>query len=434
MPFGCKLLTPYPLLLTPMNSWQFYQYTQYPDNLNLHDEVQLRGLIKDYPYFQAAHLLLAKCLKNQDNYSFEKQLKLAALYAPNRSLLYSLLKSASKPVMIEDIAFPIAEPIEQEADPIEVIEEVLVVAAETAEEILEEKTESIIETEAEIIAETETPITAETIDIPAEPETVAPELPEGVIYITETITTETIEEQTIITDTVVEEIIEEDIIITDIITEELIIEEENIVADKITEELIVEDTTTGDIIVEETIIEELPTKIEEEAEIIDEPIAEGPIAQRAFTDWLRQTSSSGNSVFLRDLKDNSTLKQPETNYIIPSQSSENIAEQTMLSIAKQEPVQPPKPTFSDEILEKFITSNPTISRPKTEFFNPSKAAKKSLEPDENLATETLAKIALKQNNYLKAIKIYEKLSLRFPEKFTIFATQIKKIKTDNNLE
>lgn len=419
MPFGNKLLTPYSLLLTPMNSWQFYQYTQYPDNLNLHDEVQLRGLIKDYPYFQAAHLLLAKCLKNQDNYSFEKQLKLAALYAPNRSLLYSLLKSASKPVMIEAIAFPIAEtvtePIEQEAEPIEVIEEVIVVAAETVEEIPEEKTESIIETEAEIITETETPITAKTSDIPAELETVAPELPEGVIYITETITSETIEEQTII-------------------TEELITADETIAADTVTEELIIEDITTGDIIVEETIIEELPSKIEEEAVIIDEPIVEEPIAQRAFTDWLKQTSSSGTSVFLGDVNDNSTLKQPETNYVIPSQSSEKINEQSLLSIAKQEPIQPPKPTFSDEILEKFIASNPTISRPKTEFFNPSKAAKKSLEPDENLATETLAKIALKQNNYLKAIKIYEKLSLRFPEKFTIFATQIKKIKTDNNLE
>lgn len=421
-----------------MNSWQFYQYTQYPDNLNLHDEVQLRGLIKDYPYFQAAHLLLAKCLKNQDNYSFEKQLKLAALYAPNRSLLYSLLKSASKPVMIEAIAFPIAEtvtePIEQEAEPIEVIEEVIVVAAETVEEIPEEKTESIIETEAEIITETETPITAKTSDIPAELETLAPELPEGVIYITETITSETIEEQTIITDSVVEEIIENEIIISNIITEELIIADETIAADTFTEELIIEDITTGDIIVEETIIEELPSKIEEEAVIIDEPIVEEPIAQRAFTDWLKQTSSSGTSVFLGDVNDNSTLKQPETNYVIPSQSSEKINEQSLLSIAKQEPIQPPKPTFSDEILEKFIASNPTISRPKTEFFNPSKAAKKSLEPDENLATETLAKIALKQNNYLKAIKIYEKLSLRFPEKFTIFATQIKKIKTDNNLE
>ena len=426
-----------------MNSWQFYQYTQYPDNLNLHDEVQLRGLIKDYPYFQAAHLLLAKCLKNQDNYSFEKQLKLAALYAPNRSLLYSLLKSASKPVMIEDIAFPIAEtvaePIEQEAEPIEVIEEVIEIAAETAEEIPEGKTGSIIETEVGIIAETETPVAAEHIELPIEPETVAPELPEGVIYITETITAETIEEQTVITDTVVEEIIEEGITITDTITEELIIEDETIVADTVTEELIVEDINIGEIVPdnyrdEETIIEELPAELAIEAVIIDEPIAEEPIAQRAFTDWLKQTSSSGNSVFLGDLTDNSTLKQPETTYIIPSQSSENIAEQSMLSIAKQEPVQPPKPTFSDEILEKFITSNPTISRPKTEFFNPSKAAKKSLEPDEDLATETLAKIALKQNNYLKAIKIYEKLSLRFPEKFTIFATQIKKIKTDNNLE
>ena len=61
--------------------------------MGIHDEIQLRGLLKEYPYFQSGQILLAKCLKNMDNYLFEKQLKLAALYAPNRSMLYTLLKN-----------------------------------------------------------------------------------------------------------------------------------------------------------------------------------------------------------------------------------------------------------------------------------------------------------------------------------------------------
>lgn len=55
-------------------------------------------------------------------------------------------------------------------------------------------------------------------------------------------------------------------------------------------------------------------------------------------------------------------------------------------------------------------------------------ATESLHTDENLATETLAKLHLRQNHQEEAIKIYEQLSLRYPEKSRYFAKQIQKIK------
>lgn len=55
-------------------------------------------------------------------------------------------------------------------------------------------------------------------------------------------------------------------------------------------------------------------------------------------------------------------------------------------------------------------------------------ATESLHTDENLATETLAKLHLRQNHQEEAIKIYEQLSLRYPEKSRYFAEQILKIK------
>ena len=47
---------------------------------------------------------------------------------------------------------------------------------------------------------------------------------------------------------------------------------------------------------------------------------------------------------------------------------------------------------------------------------------------ESLVTETLAKLYVEQENYEKPIQTYKILILKFPEKNSYFADQIKKIK------
>ena len=57
---------------------------------------------------------------------------------------------------------------------------------------------------------------------------------------------------------------------------------------------------------------------------------------------------------------------------------------------------------------------------------------KTLTTENELMTETLAKIYLKQKKYVKAIEAYKILSLKYPEKNAFFADQIKKIKKIEN--
>lgn len=60
--------------------------------------------------------------------------------------------------------------------------------------------------------------------------------------------------------------------------------------------------------------------------------------------------------------------------------------------------------------------------------NVNKLADESISFKNELATETLAIIFTKQEKYDKAIQVYEKLILKYPEKSSKFATQIEKIK------
>ena len=84
------------------------------------------------------------------------------------------------------------------------------------------------------------------------------------------------------------------------------------------------------------------------------------------------------------------------------------------------------------IIENFLLTKPSISRPKQEFFKPEKAQKKGEKLTGAIVTETLARIYLKQDNPQKAIWAYEQLQLKFPEKKTYFANLISQIEKEQN--
>ena len=79
-----------------------------------------------------------------------------------------------------------------------------------------------------------------------------------------------------------------------------------------------------------------------------------------------------------------------------------------------------------ELLDKFIANNPKIV-PKEN--NPKVNIKESTKINQNeLMTETLAKVYLEQKKYKKAIQAFKILSLKYPEKSGFFADQIQAVK------
>ncbi len=85
----------------------------------------------------------------------------------------------------------------------------------------------------------------------------------------------------------------------------------------------------------------------------------------------------------------------------------------------------------EDLWEQFLKEVPTLkANLGKESPLPDEQAMESVSGGEEMVSETLAHIHLLQKNYGEAIRIYEKLSLLFPEKKAYFANQIKMINNE----
>jgi tetratricopeptide (TPR) repeat protein len=274
---------------------------------------ELNELIRIFPYFQSAHLLLLKALNDSSDVKFGNQLRDSALFIADREVLYNMLQKPFNEV--ENTIDKIAETnsdselkaVEATGDKAEEITEPVV----TAEAV-------IISQQSSVIPETDDPEQSAENDDPSDP------------Y-------DNISENGLSTD--------------DNLNPEISIDDDPSEADP-------EDTSDSDLLELET----------EEA--------------------------SGSD----------------------SKSDQNTAEQKSAMLSQA------------DLIDMFISANPKIVADREKRDLPVEDRSTPVYNEGSFITETLARIYINQGYYSKAIDIFEKLSLKYPEKSTYFATQIEKVK------
>ena len=138
-------------------------------------------------------------------------------------------------------------------------------------------------------------------------------------------------------------------------------------------------------------------------------------------EFIKKSQNQNEKVFFN--------KNEITSAIVDSISNKKVSveENSFVEWLKLSNLKPIDRNTERATIDKFISKKPKIRIE----VNESKLENKSTDDISNQAgymTETLAKLYLNQKNYEKAIQSYKILILKFPEKNSYFADQIKKIK------
>ena len=288
-------------------------------------------MVEKYPYFNTAHFLKARVLKNINSEDFQNSLGIAAIYAVNRKKLYEFLNATYG----ENITLQ-----------------------ETTRE-----TKEVVEVEKEIAVEIKVP------EVKEEEKTVVPEQKKKakefeVIDYSTTVTTEDLKDH---------------------------------IAQTVKRQL---DAVSG-----------LKGRNSE----MKRPLYEPPVEDEKKSE--DENYNADKKIDLLEL---------DTNDKIPFTESKNeFSDDNIIPGIKKKPDQ-------NTLIDNFIKTDPRIKMDEADKFEYEDISVSSIKEDDNLFTETLANIYIKQGNYTKAIFAFEKLILKYPEKKAYFASQIEKIRSKIN--
>lgn len=400
---------------------QFNRLLRNPSTIDLNFISDLEEITRRFPYFTNAHILLAKQYHGHENIKYESHLRKASAYAPDRTLLYHLIRKTPDAVIhiaapaaagkAEEILLPVPEPtvpfaeIPAESTPV-------TGSSETAEIILPEETAPV----AFDHSETQSTLTDTEQDVhePANSQTKSPlEIIEKRLRELEG----RVQEEEKSAGPAASEPVETDAKPTGEVAVSIADKKEEILPDSksplqqnppaesqvLRIEKGLRDSDTAPAIREEPYSApshpaKVPTEHPEESKA-SKTSKNVPITH-SFSEWLKIKS-------------------------IPVIAAENIGE--FLLRDKSASVETENTEHQPDLVEKFIKSEPRIVPGKSEFYSPGNMARKSAMEHEDLISETLARIYAQQGNIPKAIDAYQRLSLKNPEKSAYFAALIKEL-------
>jgi tetratricopeptide (TPR) repeat protein len=364
---------------------------------------ELNELVNIFPYFQTAHLLLLKGLKDNSDIRFENQLRNSAIHIADREVLFNILKIAPIRFENEIVEGPKEEPeiaeLPKEEQKIEELQKEEATIEGPPIEELPKEGPPIEELPKEEPAIEELPKEEPAIEELPKEEPAIEELPKEEPAIEEP------PKEPIIEDAVYHGDIEQTVIESARNSEDMIIEIERDLEEKLEED----QSESTDKILERTIMGSMEPEIEEP--YIDEPVRGALIIDD-------EPDDTEEKVFYMD-----------PGFSVPIGEEKLLPEVAINHTEQEQPVINLNKKAQTDLIDKFISLNPRIEprtdkteHPVVDLSTP------YLEEKGALVTETLARIYVNQGYYSKAIEIYEKLSLKFPEKSGYFATQIEKIR------
>jgi hypothetical protein len=388
----------------------------------------LDRLISRYPYCQTFHILKTKGMHNVQSLGYMDQLKLTAITVSDRKNLYELIMRQSLLKQIEEVENSndkIAE-IQVKKEYAEIIPEEKIITQELIKpveiisektEIKEEKTFPQVQETKEIVDEKKTISLTEEVKEKVKFESYF--VPETPIYLRED-KNENLSENDLSTN--IEKLVPLEEMKFEInsqkaLTPEKIITEES--KNKISESKKISGLEQEILYeaINKSIQNEVWSDIVEENPNVTEPREEVKLFSnhdnqpKDFYSWLHLNDATKKEEKI-EIKIESPEEEKEHPSVIPKGQVKNL----------------------DDLIDKFIRNDPRITPSKAEFYSPTNIAKLSIVDQEEFVSETLAKIYEKQGYFDKAIKVYQKLSLKFPEKNSYFASLIEKTEIQKAIE
>ena len=182
-----------------------------------------------------------------------------------------------------------------------------------------------------------------------------------------------------------------------------------------------------------TLQEENQKVIEETEEVVvpedlkvEEPEEEKPAFNISFfTQNVTSIETEKAAELISDLKEHIEPEKEVSNVPVFINTWQNWLKIDRSANQSPEEIAAAKAEEKNKVIESFITKEPKISklREETDFV-----VKERGDNISHLMTETLAKLYAEQKLYSKAIKAYETLSQKYPERSEYFAEQIQQIK------